>query len=615
MGWNTRSPKKTKRVNGFREGRSKPRSTTRSSLLKAQHQGDDITDISSAYLGDLSTSANRHARLGGSPRSAQELEFDYPRMGRKKKSNQSQEPPFTSISMISAEKADHSEMFVALDMILDDAKEDTRLEAESGTAKLLAKSELHSIDRSYRKGAVELFNVQRQSPNVAFVDMRIFPISIIGSSKRNVAQSIALRSLRRHLDFYFEARKEANCATKGPKPKFGPADEREKTFEKAVFRRQYDDAISLYASTLKSMKRRHPKEMTDILTRLAILRMLNGNSQEALSFSQKAVAIHRQEKDQMKSATSLVLLGLIFLCRGLLEKALEAWREALQMTISVVGYDHPHVATILNNLGCLHYLLGSFAASLKLFAESMDLNRKFLGSTIGGTDAILMDISFAKGNVALILAKNGDHDVAIGLLEEVLSFQDSIAYERTRGVVQETKRLLMHVSGSGSTGASTAVSSNFFGTERNGTMTLEGIKIEEGSTSVFGNSDGIPLRRSGDKSPLDAVDSTDNFDTILLGPLVQEYTPRQRVRATVLRWFSRTLEDDEKEQLPFVAFQTKARKRSRIAIDLDECSVIDAELFIHGINEQAIDFLEVRLLSGRNATFATLSLTRYSSAR
>lgn len=122
-------------------------------------------------------------------------------------------------------------------------------------------------------------------------------------------------------------------------------------------------------------------------------------------------------------------------------------------------------------------------------------------------------------------------------------------------------------------------------------MKLSKIKIDESSTSVFGNSDGIPLRRTGDKSPLDAVDATDNFDILLLGPLVNEYTPRQRVRSTVLQWFGRTLEDDEKDDL-FVPFESRVRKRPRIAIDLDEGNVIDAELFIHGINEQAIDFLE-----------------------
>ena len=119
--------------------------------------------------------------------------------------------------------------------------------------------------------------------------------------------------------------------------------------------------------------------------------------------------------------------------------------------------------------------------------------------------------------------------------------------------------------------------------------------MDESKVSVFGNDDGIPMRRSGNKSPIHAIDASDYLDAILLGSLVKALTPKQRVRAAILRGFGKALQDEEGEkQLPFVPSKSTFRKRTRIPIDLDTSEAIDAELHLQEITEQALDHLEVR---------------------
>jgi tetratricopeptide (TPR) repeat protein len=61
----------------------------------------------------------------------------------------------------------------------------------------------------------------------------------------------------------------------------------------------------------------------------------------------------------------------------------------------------------------------------------------------------------------------------------------------------------------------------------------------------------------------------------------------------VLSCFDKTLQEDEDRKLPsFVAFQDTPRKRTRIPVDVDQGAVMDAELYLQGIHEQAADHLE-----------------------
>jgi hypothetical protein len=242
----------------------------------------------------------------------------------------------------------------------------------------------------------------------------------------------------------------------------------------------------------------------------------------------------------------------------------------------------------------------------------LDLNRKFLGSPVGSTDSILLDITFTIGNTAAITARNGNLDSAVSLLEEVLSLQESAISSQDHFLIKTTTDTIDRLSGSLLKSSSTFPSAfrrPFLGTisvaskKTHGTSeaaaaqtvdTFQPIQVEERvAQSVFGDSDGIPARNVGGKSPVDAIDPSDNLDVVFFGSLVNEYTPRQRIRAVALCWFGKTLQDDEDRKLPFVPFAGTPRKRMRIPVDLDHGGVIDAELHLQSINEQAADHLEV----------------------
>ena len=383
---------------------------------------------------------------------------------------------------------------------------------------------------------------------------------------------------------------------------------------------KYDEAIQLYKKVLDQQQIFPDAETrAETYSKISILHLCRGDMARALGYSKKSLKMNREESRQAQSATSLMSVGLAYLGANRLDSALMAWKQAFQTACQVFGYDHPFVAILLNNIGCLHYLKGDLPASVKTFSESLDMQRKFLRSAVGmNSDMLLLDIAVTTGNIARIATRNGDLDTASALFEEVLSLQESVLDDRDHPLIQTTNKAMacfsvgfkdnslenfpaVAITPRKPTGATAKTESTSVASKTNGTSEVALPGLDKGlingtKLSIFGNSDGIPMRRVGAKSPLDAMDDTDNLDVIVLGSLQFEYTPRQRIRSTVLHWFGKNIEEDDDTKFPAVPFDKTPRKRIRIPVDMDHDNVVDAELYLHGINEQATEHLEVSLL-------------------
>jgi tetratricopeptide (TPR) repeat protein len=534
-----------------------------------------------------------------------------------------------------------------------------------------------TVDGTMEAGDVEIFN-PHESASAVSTEMSLFCLSLLeehcdevhGDMALSVAERIVQESLKHNLMYGVggggggtttttttrrtrsATMAKASSTTGGTKKPLlldrnGDDDDEcldlaqmEEWAKKFTAEGKYSQAIRLYRKVLDLQKVFPDAETTaETYSRLLILHLCEGDTTRAIRYGKKALQMNREESRPAQSAMCLLSVGLAYLGANRPEKALTTWREALQTLCQVYGYDHPYVAVLLNNLGCLHYLEGNLAASVKALSESLEMQRKFLRSSLGTTsiNLILLDMAVTSANVAMIEAKTGDIESATALFEEVLSLQESVLADRDHPLLQQT-RYTMHrlaavsslvqrdVSSSSTTSTRGGGGSNYLPFGTTAVSASPNSKRTQGASdmaqhdyhnnsnsynhhhhhhpngmslppSVFGDTDGIPLRRAGAKSPLDAMDSTDNWDVILLGSLECEYTPRQRVRAAVLAWFGKTLQDDVEDPklFPVVPFGGGAlRKRTRVPVDVDHENVLDAEFYLDGVYEQATEHLEVR---------------------
>jgi tetratricopeptide (TPR) repeat protein len=307
-------------------------------------------------------------------------------------------------------------------------------------------------------------------------------------------------------------------------------------------------------------------QRADTLGKLAILSLLAGQSKEALQYALEAARMHKEAANRpLATAMSAMLVGLIHFATSRAGRALKAWREAMQLCCLAVGYDHPIVAVLLNNIGVLHFDSGDSLAAIRALEESLDLQRSMLKSGLAAVhvDHALYQMATTMGNLALALELNERFDRAIALLQESEALYESIEgddetdmSDALEVVHQNIERILLQ-------------RDNFLDRGRNelsllhsasGSVTEPDGSAADGdlANAHFGNADGISMKNG----PATLMDTADNHDYLLLGLVSKELTPRQRVREIVLTWFGRTSDDPDGsvagERTPFVPFENIA---------------------------------------------------------
>jgi tetratricopeptide (TPR) repeat protein len=388
--------------------------------------------------------------------------------------------------------------------------------------------------------------------------------------------------------------------------------------EQCLARHEYTEAVEIYRTLWK--KQRETNDATSVahtLTKLAILTLLVGQLNLAMKYSKAALKIYRQEARPGQVAMSLMQVGMIYFAANRLGPALKSWREALHLVYKAMGYDNTNIPILLNNIGCLHLEAGDLTSSLKTLEESLDLQRSALSASTSDTNVSLIHMSTTMCNIAIVSAKRLEMEVAIGLLEEARALQESVLPSEHHALIQLTTTTLDRImdmrDGTMANGPAAAFALQLLGrqalgrhgddsddpefdtaTFSTGAYPLERVDSTSvnRSASVFGDGDGIPMRRGFSKSLTTTMTATDNLDFLLLGPLANELTLEQRVRECIRAGFGRTLSEDVTRRLPFVPRESASRRRLRIPVDIDGV-VLDAELHLQGINAQAMEHLDV----------------------
>jgi tetratricopeptide (TPR) repeat protein len=326
----------------------------------------------------------------------------------------------------------------------------------------------------------------------------------------------------------------------------------------------------------------------DTLSRLTVLYLLllqdeeNTDDQyrQALQYSKEALELHQQNARPLQAAVSTMEVGLVHFWNQNLEQALRYWRQAMQMACVAMGYDHPHVAVLLNNIGVLHSLQDNTVASVRALQESVELQRTTLKNGVVNVEHAIHQLVTTMCNLAVVQGRgtNGRQtEQAVAILQEAMALYGSLSTTATiQNGLEDAIYNLMDQLTSSREEEEDEQRVSVIGSDASSSIMRQ--------VAMFGNSDGIPNSLS--------LEAVDNNDFLLLGSLVHEATSEERVRETVLAWFGRQ-DDDEDDVRAFEKSLPEVMSKSRsIPVDLDGGKVVDAELHLDTIHAQVVEHLD-----------------------
>ena len=353
--------------------------------------------------------------------------------------------------------------------------------------------------------------------------------------------------------------------------------------QECLYRGETSQAIAIYRELLSKQRKNVHAQRADTLSRLSVLCLLTGGrryNEKAARYSREALSLHEDNVKPLQAAVSAMELGLVHFAGNRLDMALLMWRQAMQMACVSMGYDHPHVAILLNNIGVLHFKSGEYTGAIRALEEAVELQRatlRYSCSPINAENAI-HQLAITKGNLAVVCDEGYQQmDRARAFLQESLSLYESVdtfARDKMGDTLTDYMDRL---------GSATRKDECYAGVH----AAKDKPDIVARSTSLFGNSDGIPKHMSGEV--------VDNHDFLLLGTLEPEQTPEERVRRTAVEWFGRQLEGNTGDTA-FVSYEKgnkeEARFKESIPVDLDCDTVVNAELHLREINRQAMEHVD-----------------------
>ena len=380
--------------------------------------------------------------------------------------------------------------------------------------------------------------------------------------------------------------------------------------------RRSNHSNAWYKPSLEGNEIAEESEIAATKSRLASLSLFTNNSRDAWTYSVSALQTFKKAGVfPIHLTLSTIELGLVYFQQGKLTRALRAWREALQLACSSLGYDHLITAILLNNLGCLHAVNNNIPASIRALEESLDLHRTLLRASsecCSSVEMPLFQMATTMCNLAVISDGEKSFEASVSFLEEAIAIQESLtsgaasskhhwdAEEFREGSIRrrdaENGVGARDVHGTTDGNASTHSLSTFN-------------SITRPTIALFGDTDGIPRRREATKhlSPQRFREDEDDYiyDCILMGSLVKPATARQRIHATMKNSLERVAKMSQPDlvsgddEASITSATQIPRKKHSIPVDLDGEAVIDAELLIEEISMQALDHLSVRKFNSR----------------
>jgi tetratricopeptide (TPR) repeat protein len=187
---------------------------------------------------------------------------------------------------------------------------------------------------------------------------------------------------------------------------------------------------ALFASSPKS-DQRSVKVVFKILHSLGHCCYRIGSHDDAMWYYQRALSMGIQhELQDTDLAASLNCVGVLLFHRQSeedTEKAMEKFKQSLAIYRASDVADCSEIATVLNNIGRVHYLWSKYKAALSVYEETLQIRRQLLGN-----DSI--DVAATICNIGQTYHQLGRLDEAMTSYEEFLNIARSCLGSDTRGV-------------------------------------------------------------------------------------------------------------------------------------------------------------------------------------
>jgi tetratricopeptide (TPR) repeat protein len=169
---------------------------------------------------------------------------------------------------------------------------------------------------------------------------------------------------------------------------------------------------------LQTLEQSERQELAEAraLNRRALRLDEEGKASEAIALAEKALASRERilGVDHPHCATSLNNLAGLYSAIGDDDRAAVLYRRALELRTRTLGEHHPHYANSLNNLGYLYLRMGDYRRAEPLVRCALDVDRETLGANHPDTAAAL-------SNLASIAYQQGNYDQAAPLSREELA--------------------------------------------------------------------------------------------------------------------------------------------------------------------------------------------------
>ena len=417
--------------------------------------------------------------------------------------------------------------------------------------------------------------------------------------------------------------------------------------------------LQLSSHNIKVTNQSNSPHTIDIIVSLhrqiAIICVVAGRNGEAIRHSNEAVASLTKATDSTtghvndangtdgnlihsaQAIDALLFHGLVLFSTNKLGQAIKACQEALQMAISLNGFEDTTVAILLCNIGVFHLECGNTKASLRSLEESLAIQRSILrvgteARQFGSADEAIHRMAITMCNLAVAYEGIGRVDQTTSLLEESISLYQSIELdtsideevverrlhflidrqndERYKKVVDVTVLNTSDEAEDGicqfyelnqsrnSDAVQSFISSAFSDDDEEDTHSNDMSDTSERYLTLFGNSDGVPSSRV---RPWLWLEESDSHDFLLLGPLQPEFTVEQRVRETLCFWSDSRNVNDSTSDIERDGARTgsnssllhhHAKEMLKYNLNFNGEAVVDADLHLNKIHKQALTYLD-----------------------
>lgn len=159
-----------------------------------------------------------------------------------------------------------------------------------------------------------------------------------------------------------------------------------------------------------------------LLTNLAHVYAVLGDSARAVNFYEEALVVAREKEDRVAEGYILNNLGSNYLWLGVVERAEPLLRQALRIAREMG--DERTIGQTLSNLGRIAVMRGATSEALQLYEEHQHIARR-IGDMRGEGQAL--------GNIGIAYAESGEHQKAIEPLRQFLAIAREIGDRRGEG--------------------------------------------------------------------------------------------------------------------------------------------------------------------------------------